>query len=61
MCMKSPSALLTLLTNVSIFVIHKNSNETVLEAGDTVTLIKDLKVKGENLLPGKVQLFVVFL
>jgi len=46
--MKSPPALLTLLTNVSIYVIHKDSNGTVLEAGDTVTLIKDLKVKGEN-------------
>lgn len=29
-------------------VIHKDSNGTVLEAGDTVTLIKDLKVKGAN-------------
>lgn len=27
-------------------IIHKDSNGNVLEAGDTVTLIKDLKVKG---------------
>jgi len=27
-------------------VVHKDVNGTVLEAGDTVTLIKDLKVKG---------------
>lgn len=30
-------------------VIHKDSNGTVLEAGDTVVLIKDLKVKGASL------------
>ncbi|MEQ8706183.1 MAG: PhnA domain-containing protein [Phaeodactylibacter sp.] len=29
-------------------VIHLDSNGQVLEAGDTVTLIKDLKVKGAN-------------
>lgn len=29
-------------------VIHKDSNGVVLQAGDTVTLIKDLKVKGAN-------------
>lgn len=29
-------------------VVHKDSNGAVLEAGDTVTLIKDLKVKGAN-------------
>jgi len=29
-------------------VVHKDSNGTVLEAGDTVTLIKDLNVKGAN-------------
>jgi len=29
-------------------VQHKDSNGAVLEAGDTVTLIKDLKVKGAN-------------
>lgn len=29
-------------------VVHKDSNGTVLEAGDNVTLIKDLKVKGAN-------------
>lgn len=30
-------------------VIHKDSNGTILEPGDTVTLIKDLKVKGASL------------
>lgn len=30
-------------------VVHKDSNGTILEAGDTVTLIKDLKVKGSSL------------
>ncbi|GAA4838185.1 PhnA domain-containing protein [Algivirga pacifica] len=29
-------------------LIHKDSNGNVLEAGDTVTLIKDLNVKGAN-------------
>lgn len=29
-------------------VIHKDSNGAVLESGDTVTLIKDLNVKGAN-------------
>jgi len=29
-------------------VVHKDSNGAVLEAGDTVTLIKDLNVKGAN-------------
>ena len=29
-------------------VLHKDSNGAVLEAGDTVTLIKDLKVKGAS-------------
>jgi len=29
-------------------LIHKDSNGAVLEAGDTVTLIKDLNVKGAN-------------
>jgi len=29
-------------------VLHLDSNGTVLEAGDTVTLIKDLNVKGAN-------------
>ena len=29
-------------------IIHKDSNGTTLEAGDTVTLIKDLNVKGAN-------------
>jgi protein PhnA len=27
---------------------HKDSNGTILQAGDTVTLIKDLNVKGAN-------------
>jgi protein PhnA len=30
-------------------VVHKDSNGTILEAGDTVVLIKDLKVKGSSL------------
>ncbi len=29
-------------------VVHKDSNGNVLQAGDTVTLIKDLNVKGAN-------------
>lgn len=29
-------------------IVHKDSNGNILEAGDTVTLIKDLKVKGAN-------------
>ena len=29
-------------------VVHRDSNGAVLEAGDTVTLIKDLNVKGAN-------------
>jgi len=29
-------------------IIHKDSNGAILEAGDTVTLIKDLNVKGAN-------------
>ena len=29
-------------------VVHKDSNGNILEAGDTVTLIKDLVVKGAN-------------
>lgn len=29
-------------------VVHKDSNGAILNAGDTVTLIKDLKVKGAN-------------
>jgi protein PhnA len=29
-------------------VVHKDCNGAVLEAGDTVTLIKDLNVKGAN-------------
>jgi len=30
-------------------VVHKDSNGTILQPGDTVTLIKDLKVKGASL------------
>lgn len=29
-------------------VVHKDSNGNILQAGDTVTLIKDLVVKGAN-------------
>lgn len=29
-------------------IVHKDSNGVVIEAGDTVTLIKDLDVKGAN-------------
>lgn len=29
-------------------IVHKDSNGAILEAGDTVTLIKDLTVKGAN-------------
>jgi len=29
-------------------IVHKDSNGAVLTAGDTVTLVKDLKVKGAN-------------
>lgn len=29
-------------------IVHKDSNGNVLQAGDSVTLIKDLKVKGAN-------------
>ena len=29
-------------------VVHKDSNGNILEAGDTVTLIQDLKVKGAS-------------
>lgn len=34
----------------SDIIIHKDSNGTILEPGDTVTLIKDLKVKGASLI-----------
>jgi len=34
--------------NEDEMVKHKDSNGTILEAGDTVTLIKDLNVKGAN-------------
>lgn len=37
------------IVDESDVVIHKDSNGTILEAGDTVTLIKDLKVKGASL------------
>jgi len=33
----------------SDLVVHKDSNGVILAAGDTVTLIKDLKVKGASL------------
>lgn len=35
-------------TEVTGSVIHRDSNGTVLETGDSVTLIKDLNVKGAN-------------
>jgi len=34
--------------NPQTALVHKDSNGAVLEAGDTVTLIKDLNVKGAN-------------
>jgi protein PhnA len=34
--------------NSDAVIIHKDSNGNVLEAGDTVTLIQDLNVKGAN-------------
>jgi len=34
--------------NLETALVHKDSNGAVLEAGDTVTLIKDLNVKGAN-------------
>lgn len=34
--------------NAEDAVVHKDSNGAVLEAGDSVTLIKDLNVKGAN-------------
>ncbi|MDF1699308.1 MAG: PhnA domain-containing protein [Saprospiraceae bacterium] len=37
------------LEDESDMVVHKDSNGVVLEAGDTVVLIKDLKVKGSSL------------
>jgi len=30
-------------------IIHRDSNGVILEAGDSVVLIKDLKVKGSNM------------
>lgn len=36
------------LPNGEAQILHKDSNGTVLEAGDTVHLIKDLNVKGAN-------------
>lgn len=35
-------------TEAETAIVHKDSNGNVLEAGDTVTLIQDLKVKGAN-------------
>ena len=34
------------IPNTSDAIIHKDSNGTILKAGDTITLIKDLEVKG---------------
>ena len=41
-------AKLDLSDNTDDSVVHKDSNGAILEAGDTVTLIKDLNVKGAN-------------
>ena len=35
--------------NTTAEIIHKDSNGAVIEAGDTVVLIKDLNVKGSSL------------
>ncbi len=35
-------------TDTSNAIIHKDGNGAILQAGDTVTLIKDLNVKGAN-------------
>lgn len=35
--------------NTTEFVVHKDSNGNILQNGDTVTLIKDLDVKGSSL------------
>lgn len=35
--------------NISTAIIHRDSNGNILEAGDTVVLIKDLKVKGSSM------------
>jgi len=37
------------IVDPSDIVVHKDSNGVILEPGDTVTLIKDLKVKGASL------------
>jgi protein PhnA len=37
------------IVDESEVVVHKDSNGIILQAGDTVTLIKDLKVKGASL------------
>ena len=42
-------------------VIHRDVNGTILEAGDSVVLIKDLKVKGLVWLQSRVLLLDVFL
>ena len=35
--------------NTDVLALHKDTNGTLLQAGDTVTLIKDLNVKGSSL------------
>ena len=35
--------------NTTVEIIHKDSNGAIIEAGDTVVLIKDLNVKGSSL------------
>jgi protein PhnA len=37
------------ISNESDEIIHKDANGAILESGDTVVLIKDLKVKGSSL------------
>jgi protein PhnA len=37
------------IENVEDQVVHKDANNVVLEAGDSVVLIKDLKVKGSSM------------
>ena len=34
------------LTQIDDSIVHKDSNGVILQAGDTVTIIKDLEVKG---------------
>ena len=38
-----------LAENTGIAIVHRDSNGVILEAGDSVVLIKDLKVKGSSM------------